>query len=265
MHLGWQCCLHGGVVAWLLLVVVPAADATLIDEFDFPNPGEVLFLRGKNPAPTSAALLKHKHAFAKIVGGERDTFIEVLGVPQLISAGALVGYDPDYFLTALQIQTYGEPGTIVTLQYDGVDTGDTVDGGLDNARGLACDLTDEGINTALLLRFAGSDGADPDGLDLQITATNPLLGSATLRETHYIPNSLGPLEYFVEFTDFNVADPGSFFRQVDSLTFVFNGDGTPNVDYEIDLIVAVSEPATLVLLGFGILIFVAVGRSWQKR
>ena len=59
------------------------------------------------------------------------------------------------------------------------------------------------------------------------------------------------------FTDLDVEDPGSFFQEVDHITFVSDGDGAPGVDFELDVIAAVAEPSTWALPGLEIFSLVA--------
>lgn len=260
MRFRWRCVALGAVAGlWLL---TPPVRASLIDDFASPDPGELRFLSGAMPGTRTALI---ENSSPDVLGLQRDVLIEVLGQPQILSAAAIVGHDPDFDWDALQIATFGSPGTAVTLQYDGVDSADTTSGGLVNTHGLSADLTDGGLSNGFLLAFFSSDGGEPNGLDLEIVATSPLFGTAALAEDHHVPNHTGPFDYFVPFTDFDTADPGAFFARIDSLTFVLNGDGTPDVDYEINAITTVAEPSTLALLGFGALLAAAAAYLRRKR
>ena len=92
--------LAAALVAALFSLSMPAANATLIDSFALPNPGEVRLLPGGIPG-ASTALIKHQGA--GMLGQERDVLVEVLGEPAMLSAGVLVGYDPGFCLAALQV------------------------------------------------------------------------------------------------------------------------------------------------------------------
>jgi len=248
-------------VLGLLLAATPAAEAIVLDDFSLPDPGHVTFMPDSPSHPNTALVEQNA---ANVVGGQRDVFIETFGQPQILSAGLIVGYDDDFDLAALQVATFGNPGTSVTLQYDGFDPPGASGAQLFNVRNMTIDLTDDGLDSQLLLKMFSSDGADPAGLDLQITATNPTLGSTTLATPHFIPNEVAPFEYVVPFSDFTTPTPNTFFRQIDSLTFVFNGDGTPNVDYEVDSISTIPEPSVLWLLG-GSVLAAAVAVRWRRR
>jgi len=272
-----------GLGAFLLSVAAPAAPAAsiMIDDFGLPNPGDPFFISALNPDSSGRVLIKHS-VFEKdeehLLGAERDVFVEVCGPPMAISAGGIVAFDPDSQLGLLQIATFGEAGTTVTVQYDGPDTLDSVEGGLVNAYGLPeLDLTCGGGNDGFLLHFAGTDGVEPDGLDIRVLATSPAPDGIDKRVavyTGYCPNSYLPYDVFIPFSEFVVAgeageDPLSakeVLSSVDSVTFEFNGHATPNVDFELDYISVVPEPSALMLLGLtaGLLVIMQCRRRKRR-
>lgn len=246
-----------------LLVVVGSSvygDSIVVDDFKLPALEDpYFFMRGNNLVFRDATLIKHIHP--GILGTERDLLVEMCGYAQYSSSGGAIGYDGTGGLSLFQVRTSGNSGTVVALQYDGQDDLDT-EQGLENARGLSVDLRRGGTSEGFLFRFAHADGADPEGLDLSITVTGPVHGTIGLKQQHYIPNQPGPFVHFVDFQDFT--NPGVF-DNVDSLTFVFNGDATPDADYQLDAIEVVPEPSTLALLGLGLLIMLVHGWRRQER
>jgi hypothetical protein len=235
------------------MFVTTASAATLvIDDFATPNPGQKFFILGP-PGNSNPDPYLMKHQASSIAGGERDVFIDVLGSAQIGSALGIVGRDMDSGAEAMQIATSPGPGSSVTLQYDGIDPDA---GGLTNGHGLNLDLTGGGTNTQLLMHVVSSDAQG--GMQLDITVTSP---SGLSSVFHGNVNDDGKLyDYVLPFSQFV---GNASFSNVDSMTFVFNGIGTRNVDFKIDLIHAiVPEPSSVALLGAGAvgLVFCAARR-----
>lgn len=259
-----------GCVAFaaLLAVIVPLASVAraemVIDDFELPNDGAAYFVEGEMPGTNS--ILIQQQALG-VIGGQREVFVDVLGDAEPISASVMSGYDSVNEVGLLQVATFGNPGTCVMLQYDGEDEGVGTDQiVLANSHGLLHDLTGGGQFSSILFRFAGCDGVEPLGLDTSITATTP---QGDLTWSGYLANSGGPAERLVPFAWFTATpiqpnDPPSF-SSIDSLTFEFNGNGTPDVDFELDLVAVVPEPSTWVLLGVACCILVVHGRRRRQR
>ena len=245
-----------GMAVWLATAAVPAiAGIIVIDEFDKPDsPKDVFFIRG--PSGTDDEYLV-QHADSSIIGGERDVLVEVLGTAGPLSAAGMIGYESDYYDAGIfQLATYGEPGTKATLQYDGSDPSDIGDGVLDDVGLLpsaTADLTDSGANDRFVLRFVSSDGVDPQGLDMKIIAEgkDASNNSITLTYWGYVADNDQPFTHTVLFSDFTQSGVATF-GNVNSLMFLFNLDGTANIDFALDAIKAVPEPSAWALLGCGI-------------
>ncbi len=238
--------------ATLLLAVasgIPAPEARAatitIDPFEAPDPGEAFFTFNSEDdppfVPRQRALLETSDG--GILGGERDVLMEVVGAPTVFSGSGEVGLPSGI----LQFGTYGEAPVKISLQYDGLDAGDSTADGLVDAEGLAdVDLTDGGSNWALEMQFVSLDAGDDPMTDmtLKITAVGDG-GSATYEGL--IAESVDPFEIRIPFADFS---DSSVMESVGSLTFSLNGSAAPtaNVDFELDNLAAVPEPSTLILL-----------------
>jgi len=263
-----HCVLFASAVFVLALPV--RGESLVIDDFESPSPAEVFALAGPGPVLPSEMLMQHN--VSGVLGGQRDVLVEVLSGPQSISVAGLVGYDADFEVGNIQLAAFGNPGTRLSLQYDGADGAinpDTTDG-LQNARAMNVDLTGGGTSTGLLLRFLSVDPAQIEGLPVSIVATSPnnTLGGQLVYEG-FVPESAGGMDHVIPFADFSVeaapGDPIPSFSQIDSLTFVFNGEGVPNVDYRLDLIKAVPEPPALIALWAGACALAFFGWCRRKR
>ncbi|MBN2473996.1 MAG: PEP-CTERM sorting domain-containing protein [Pirellulales bacterium] len=245
------------------LVVNPAAtlaNTIVIDSFDNPNPGTNFFVPGLAPWGSGNPFL-NKDTVVGVLGGERDILVQVVGTPLPISAAGIIGYEPVYGNGVLEVGTYGRAGTRVTAQYDGVDMDSS--GALVDAKGLGpVDLTDGGVNDRLQLAFNSVDGGNALALGLAVTAVGA--GGTPTTVNLLVPESGTPFVYDIPFAAF----PVNVFGSVESLTFEFNNSGTPtpNVDFELDSVVAVPEPSTLVSLSaLGALLVVVGTWRWRKR
>ena len=180
-----------------------------------------------------------------------------------ISAAGIIGYETVYGNGLLQVATFGQPGTYVIAQYDGRDV-DLADQLVDSEDLGPVDLTDGGTNTKFRLRFNSVDGGNATSLELSITVVGGG-SSSTAVQGLAVPEASNPFDFDVPFADF----PNSaLLASAESITLKFNALATPvpNVDFELDSVEAIPEPATLVmLLGLGVSMLVAAGWCWRKR
>lgn len=237
--------LTSSLLSLSLLVFNMEASALIIDDFDLPDPGDIIIF---NITHTNPAL--SKKTTGGIVGGERDAYFEARNGPVdpitlMASFGTVGGYG--WFNCATGP---GPEGTDSILQYDGIDADDPFTPALVNAYGLSNDITEGGINDSFLFRFTNLDGGFSDVLDLNITVTGTSGGVAST--TAYFPDSgTVPVDHYVLFRDFTVTGVNPF-AEVSSLTFNFNSDYTAAVDFAIDSITtttAIPEPSTAMLFG----------------
>ncbi len=222
------------VVLSIFAVGARAANVPLvIDDFSAPVIGVPTVINLLNPNPTFV-----KTSGASIFGGERDVLIDVKGTPVPISYAGVVGGGSFMFAS------FGSPGTVVTLQYDGLDA-DVVGppAQLVNAEGLGgADLTVYG--SAFYMDFLFADGGDATEIDIQIRV-NSTTQSSTFSGA--VPESPSPLTFLAPFNSFS--DP-SVFQNATSIEVILNSSGTPNVDFELGSF-GVPEPGTILLLGLG--------------
>ena len=237
--------------AALLLAValgVCAADAraTLIAIDDFALPGSAQFFL---VPPGSNSSLQMTEAVNGPIGGQRDMLFHVVGPAAINSATGLVGHDASFSINALQIGTNGLAPTIATLQYSGPNNANTPTS-LVNAHalggGAGLDLTGGGTNDRIQIQFISSDAQPTTGLDVALTITSP---GGTSTANAVAQNSLAPFSLQIPFTQFS----GNADRtHVDSITVTFNGiRQSPNIDFEIQGISAVPEPAACLLMLIG--------------
>lgn len=259
-------CTVAGVCAWLTIVGARSSygEMITIDSFDLPDKGTVFILpliHGIQWDHTDSA------GNDVILGGEREVSITIASTldPSSMVAVGVIGVDRNVLdgngMFSFGSQAAGgqlDSGSVIRLTYDGL-----------GQSGLGSfDLTDGGANTDFALRFASSDGVVPEGLDVTITAGS-FLGS-TLTYTGYIPNHSDPLEPLVHripFSKFTAVGNLASFDTIETLTFEFNGDRTPNVDFSLDLLATVPtvvpEPSSIALLGLCLAAF--VGRILRRR
>ena len=246
-----------GPLAGLLIVAVglslsaSQAQATLmtIDDFKQPNPAAFLLV-----SPGSNPFLQHSDTSTGAIGGQRDMLLHVIGQGMANSASGLVGHDVSFVKDAFQLGTNGAAPTVATLQYSGVDTANTSNS-LVNAHGLGggsgMDLTGSGSNDHFLIQFLSVDAQPTTGLDMALTVTSPGGGSSTT--SLIIPNSITPSNVTIPFTQLVGS---AALNHIDSITVVFNGvRQTPNIDFEIQGITAVPEPAAFLTMAVGGLLF----------
>jgi hypothetical protein len=249
-------------VAVLVLTFAPGANAAhiMVDSFDHPV-AEAFFVPGVPPwgSGEPAAIQQPElpdPILDGIIGGQRDVLIDMVGDPLPISAAGMIGYEAVYNLGCLWIATFGDAGTCVVVQYDGLDD-DPGDAILDAELLGGLDLTGGGTNYAIKLRFLQIDAGDGTALKLKVSVQ----GSGGSDSVEYdIPESSAPSTFSVPFSHFDAG----LFTSVDSITFAFNDLPAPvsNVDFEVDSIAAVPEPSTFALLAIGAL---AVTVGWWRR
>ena len=238
------------------------AGTIVIDDFTKPDPSTfVIVPSGMNPTKTISETAVGE------LGGQRDIMYNVVGQGKPNSAVSLIGYDSSYSLDAFQLGTAGLAPTVVTLQYSGTNTENTPSA-LVNVHSLAAgagiDLTDGGTNDSFMISFIGSDAQPTTGLDVSIIVTSP--GGLSSTVSAIVQNKLNqPFDKLVAFSGL-VTTPGALgpavLRDVDSVTFVFNGGRkTANIDFEVTQLATVAtvpEPASATLMalaggGFAVL------------
>jgi hypothetical protein len=252
------------LVAFVLGMQTMPARGTIIaiDHFNSPNPAQ-FFILGTGSNPSTAM----SYDSPDIIGGQRDTLVNVVGQGTPTSVVGIVGHDQSYGIDALQVGTNGLSPTVVTLLYSGLGTQGTASA-LVNAHalalGLGIDLSGGGTNDRFKLHFFSSDARPTVGLDVAVTITSPngKLSTATVDA----PNSTTGFDLNIPFSKLvGNADV----THVDSIKFVFNGvRKTANVDYEVQLLAVVPEPGGAMLIATGMAVVGGVAarrRSWSWR
>ena len=214
-------------------LAVSAANAVIVfDDFTDPPTSEAVAIPLLHPDPTL-----FKTAAPSILGGERDVLIDVDGTA---NPDSFIGTIGDGLLSF----NSNAPGTILTLQYDGLDA--DIFGppaALVNSEGLpGLDLL--AMGDYLYLDFARIDGGGPQttGITININGTG---GTAVFSDL--IPDSAGPMTFVAMFSEFS--NP-AVLSDVTSMEFIINPQGVTDVDFALSE-VGVPEPATLMLLGAG--------------
>ncbi len=229
------------IVIALLAMGGRASAATMtLDNFETPDPAELIFAGFTHP---SGKPLQFSNP-ASTVGAQRDVKIDVDGVAKPNSAQVLIGYDENLYLRGiLQVATASTPGSIVTLQYDGMDDNSE---SLTNAHGLNMVLAPEG---GITIDFLTIDAPEVGLLDVAIR----LFSNEAVATYHgQMAESLVATSMYAAFDEFDVGE-GFSFSSVDSFEFVFNGSALVDVDFVVDNISAtVPEPGTLVMAFLGI-------------
>ncbi len=254
----------GAIVVVFFVAAQARAGILTID--NFTQPGTATFFAlgtGTNPTKTISQTV------SGAIGGQRNVLINVMGQGKPNSATGLIGHDTDFDVDALQVATNGIAPTLTTVQYAGLETISPT--GLNNAHalnaGVGVDLTNGGKNDHFLLQFLFCDASPTAGLGFTINITSPG-GKSSTTKMELAPNSATTYSESVPFSDLvGNANPNS----VDSITFVFNGGLTPNVDYMLQLVgtgSAVPEPTSglLMAIALGLVAWPAWGgRRWRSR
>jgi hypothetical protein len=212
-------------------MAVYSAMTTNIDNFDNPNPAATWFINALNPDP-----FFRQDVGAGIIGGQRDLVVDVLGPSGPISANGFVGtvaLNNSKLNFATASSGAGSQGI---LQYDGIDVDSAA---LNNAMGLNADLTANG-NNGFRMDFDFLQVGAGATMPLQIVATSP--GGTATFSTVVVADPTS-FSLFVPFAGFSTV--GAFtFANVTSLTYTFNNTGVPDVDFQLDQIVAANQNNT---------------------
>lgn len=267
---GWGARAGAICVALFFLAFASGAQAEtiLIDDFSAPA-SEEPFLSADVTFPP-LALVPKSSVFAEdddpaILGGQRDMLIEVVGELTSFAATGTVGGPKEI----LEVLTGGRnSGAYVTLQYDGVDAGDS-EAGLNNASFPApVDLTSGGTNDHLRLAFEYlAPEADVMNLEVKVFGDG---GQATFDSSPAdVPKSpAAAFDYNVPFSAFDVLPLGTDpLANAERIEIVFNnpvGGPVSHVDFALDAIEAVPEPSTLALLSLA-MAMIAVGARARRR
>jgi hypothetical protein len=199
-----------------------------------------------------------------ILGGQRDTMINVVTTPKGVSANGVIGdvdeEDPGTE-GAFEFGSSATATVIGILEYDGVDFLPQTTN-LTNALGLgAINLTATGNNSFALV-FRSVDPAPAEtGVSIRIEVTSAG-GDASF--DGIIPESGTEFTYNVPFASFTSQAPLS---AATSIRFIFNDGGSPDaaVDFNLRSIAAVPEPTTVVSACMGVaLVGVSVWRRQRK-
>jgi hypothetical protein len=233
----------------LLMSARQAAAATLtLDDFENPMPAEVILagITHENGIP-----LQHS-GLPLTVGGQRDVKINVDGTPKPNSAQVLIGHDEELFLRGvLQVATASSPGSIVTLQYDGLDSNPVA---LTNSHGLNMVVAPDG---GITIDFLTVDAPEIGLLDVAIRLYS---NDAVATFSGAVPETAVPLSFYADYDEFDVGE-GFSFDTVDSFEFVFNGSALVDIDFVVDSIsTTVPEPGTLAIACLGIVAAFVVRR-----
>lgn len=204
----------------------------MVDDFETPAPFDLLLIGvdHDNGQPFQQA------GVPVTLGGQRDVKVDVLGTPKPNSAQVLIGHEGDLFNKGVfQVATASDPGSVVTLQYDGQD--DNVEE-LTNSHGLlATVLADGGVT----IDFLSVDAPVAGNLDVLVRLYSE---GAVATYSGQIGESGDPSSLFAPYSEFDVGD-GFSFDAVDSFEFVFNSPGQVDVDFVVDQIwTVVPEPST---------------------
>lgn len=227
-------------LACLLSATRLTAGTVPIDDFENPDPAAVII-----PGFTLENGKPHQSAgLSSTVGDQRDVKIDVQGTPKPNSAQVLVGYDDQLFLRGVfQVATASSPGSVVTLQYDGLDDNPST---LTNGHGLNMFVLPDG---GLTIDFATVDAPNGGLMDVAIRMYS---NDAVATYQGAVAETAAPLSFYAPFDEFDVGD-GFNFATVDSFEFVFNGAGLIDIDFVVDQIaVTVPEPSSLVVALLGV-------------
>jgi len=232
----------GGMVAALLLAASAGGEAILVDSFS-----EVDATLNANwylyPSEQQVPWQHTSSDPTEILGGEREIQLTPYdsSPPPLKSvvASAAVGVDAGLAPEgALQVGTQQAHSAVVTLTYDGEES--------DGLGGV--DLTDGGTNDRFVFTFEWV--AAVGSLDATVTVTDT--EGRQLSQADTFSDVGSRTEYSVFFAGFS-GDPGTSLDSVDSLEIVLNTALTTQIDFALESIEIVPEPASWALLATGLL------------
>ncbi len=244
------------------------AGTIIIDNFEqpsLPSPAQTFVV----PEGTNSFLQFNQAIPSGVIGGQRDTLIQIVGDAVQLSAIGTLGHDPNSGIHALQMVTSGVAPTVATLQYSGLHSpgpGSPLASLVnmhDLGDGLGIDLTNGGTNDRFLTNFLSVDAVPTSGLEMAITITSP--GGKTSTANVIVPNSPNEFDFSVPF---NLLVGNASPTEVDSITFVFNGANlTTNIDYKLQTLAVVPEPAAGILMAMaaGALGLAAPGLRRRRR
>ena len=229
----------GALACVFVMVTAISAQAYTIDLFNSPPEVTVINFYNLNPALLKAPA----PTFGDILGEERDLLLKVSEPAESTSYTGSIGAGTFVFNS-------GTPGTIATLQYDGIDADVTSHpASLVNNEGLGgFDFTQGGADR-FKLNFNSIDGGNYSDTDIQIEVHNGTSNVARFVGT--IVDNPNPFSYQVLFSSPDWSGDLTVLSSATSLEITFNPSGHPDVDFTITPSYGTPEPATMGLLALG--------------
>lgn len=221
----------------LALVTAAPAGATVmtLDDFETPEPADVMLIGFTHP---NGKPLQYS-GLPDTIGSQRDIKVDVQGAPKANSAQVLIGHDDSLFNHGVfQVATASSPGSIITLQYDGVDDNPEQ---LTNAHSLSMFVVPDG---GITIDFLTVDAPGGGMMDI---AVRMFSNGAVATYSGSVAETAVPVNHVIDYDLFDI-EPGFSFDDIDSFEFVFNSSGLVDIDFAIDRITTVvPEPSSVVL------------------